>query len=144
MDAKCLHHLVANFCSNKPYSKHVHLRLFALLHTMHNDKQGLILLYISQPTNHICIAKIKIVNIQHSIFFGHVIQDWKVVYEDFTLINVKCLEILSSFVAYWVALLMACPNHAPSKGMGKLNASHEITNFSVVVMFAKLIPSSST
>jgi hypothetical protein len=67
---------------------------------MHNEKQGLILLYISQPTNHVCITKIKIVNIQHFIFIGHVIQDWKVVYVDFTLINVKSLEILSSFVAY--------------------------------------------
>jgi hypothetical protein len=39
---------------------------------------------------------------------------------------------------------MAYLKYAQSKGMGKLNASHEIIDFKVVVMFVKLVPSSFT
>jgi hypothetical protein len=36
------------------------------------------------------------------------------------------LKILSSLVAYWVALLMTCSKYAPSNGVYKFNASYVI------------------
>jgi len=41
----------------------------------------------------------------------------------------RSLEILSSLVAYWDVLLMACPKHEPLKRTCKFNDSHEIIIF---------------
>jgi hypothetical protein len=64
---------------------------------MHNENEGSILLYISQPIN-ACIAKIMIVNILD--FFGDVMEAWRDAWVDFILIRSRSLRILSSFVAY--------------------------------------------
>jgi len=44
------------------------------------------------------LQKLKIVNTHY--FFGQVMHDWRDVCANFTLIDVKSLEILSSLVAY--------------------------------------------
>jgi hypothetical protein len=40
---------------------------------------------------------------------------------DFILIRSRSLKILSSLVAYWVALLITCSKYAPSNGIYKPN-----------------------
>jgi hypothetical protein len=62
---------------------------------------------------------------------------------DFILIRSRSLKILSSLVAYWIALLITCSNYAPSNGVYKLNASYGITNFRARVRLPKLVPSFS-
>jgi hypothetical protein len=52
---------------------------------------------------------------------------------DFILIRSRSLKILSSLVAYRVALLITCSKYAPSNGVYKLNASYGITNFRAMV-----------
>ncbi len=52
----------------------------------------------------------------------------------------RSLEILSSLVAYWDVLLMACLQHEPLKRTCKFNDSHEIIVFRVMVMLPKLVP----
>jgi len=78
--------------------------------------------FIMYFTTYKCLhynAKIKIAIL---FIFGHVMQDWRDICAYFTLFDIKSLEKLSSFVAYWVILFLACPKDAPSKGIGKLNS----------------------
>ncbi len=100
---------IVNLHSNKPESSNVHLHFFAPLSIMHNENEGSILLYISQPIN-ACIAKIMIANILD--FLGDVMEAWKKAWVDFILIRSRSLKILSSIVAYWVALLITCSKYA--------------------------------
>ncbi len=62
---------------------------------MHNENEGSILLYISQPIND-CVAKITIANILD--FFGDVIEAWRDAWVDFILIRSRSLKILSSWL----------------------------------------------
>jgi hypothetical protein len=67
---------------------------------MQNEKGRIHFIVHFTTHNHVCIAKTWIVNIKHIYFFGHLLQYWKDVCVDFTLISAKFLEILSLFVTY--------------------------------------------
>ncbi len=110
LDAKHVLIKIVNLQSNKLESSNVHLHFFAPLSIMHNENEASILLYISQLV-HACIVKITIANILD--FFGHVMEAWRDAWVDFILIKSRSLKILSSLVAYWVALLMTCLKYAP-------------------------------
>jgi hypothetical protein len=65
---------------------------------MHNENEGSILLYISQPIINAYIAKIIIANTLE--FLGDVMEAWRDALVDFILIRSRSLKILSSLVAY--------------------------------------------
>jgi hypothetical protein len=80
LDAKHVLIKIVNLPSNKLESSNVHFHFFVPLSIMHNENEGSILLYISQPIN-ACIAKITIANILD--FFGYVMEAWKDVWGRF-------------------------------------------------------------
>ncbi len=130
---------VVDLCSNKPNpNKHASI-LSPPLPTIHN-KNGKINIKIHNNVE-IHHNNAKIQNYQHTIFLWPCDASWSVACVDFTIIGPKSLETLSLVITYWVLLFIACTKHAPSNGASKLNASHEITDFRVVVMIPKLIPS---
>jgi hypothetical protein len=97
LDAKHVLIKIINLHSNKLESSNVLVQFFAPLSIMHNENEGSILLYISQPIN-ACIGKITIVDILD--FFDDVMEAWRDVWVDFILIKSRSLKILSSLVTY--------------------------------------------
>jgi len=134
-DAKNVFLGVVNLYPNKPYSKHVHLHFFTPLPIMQNEKGRINFIVHFTTHNHIYIAKTWIVNIKHILVFWPCATILEGCLCRFTLISAKFSEILLLFVTYWTTLFMTCLKYAQSKGMGKLDVSHEIIDFKVVVMF---------
>ncbi len=71
-------------------------------------------------------------------------QTWNEACANFKLFDTNPLATLSSLATYWVALLIACPNHEQLKGIGNVNVSHVMTYFNVVVIVPRFVPSSLT
>ncbi len=65
--------------------------IFVPLSIMHNENEGSILLYISQPIN-ACIAKIKTANILD--FFSNVMEAWRDARVDFILMRSRTCNMI--------------------------------------------------
>lgn len=141
LDAKCIFIKVANLHSSKPNSWHVHCIFLpsCLQCTMKIKDWFYCTFHRLQMLTLQCGNKIK----KYLIILAM----WCKIGRTFVQIShwlALSLEILSSFVTSWVALFMACWKHAPSKGLYKFNASQEIIDVKLEVMFTKLMPSSFT